>query len=574
MKLKKIMSLGALFLCAGLALAGCSESGSSSSGGGTSAGGGTSTSSDTGGAASSDTGGAASSEDTGSSSKESITIWCPEEITPTVTAQIEQFISENSDFPYSVTTEAVSESESATNMLTDVTAGADLFFFAQDQLARLVQAGALAEVNSSLVEDVTSRNDAGSVAAGTVNDVLYAYPLTSDNGYFMYYDKSVISDDIINDQTKIIAACEENSRTIGFQLTNSGWYNAAYFFGTGCVSNWETDNDGNFTDYTDTYNSANGIIAAKGMAELIGSSAFVGTDSAAAGLFGECGAGDAAVVVSGTWDYTTAVSLVGENLGCAKLWSFSVDGTSYQLGSFSGNKLLGAKPQSDVTKGGWCQLLANYLTDEECQMERFESNAWGPSNLNCQASEAVQANPALAALAAQSNYATPQGQFPNAWWDASKAIGVNIQNLKTNSITDEQAQTVLDTYTVALNDIMDTSFKGWYVVGSRSDYSWTISDDTKLTEADLAADYTGYDSSNASVGIWEITIEVTGDPAQFRICETGWSNNIGYSYLTEENIAAIGAEQGSDDNINVAAGSYTLRFDTTGSTYALTVTAA
>ena len=41
---------------------------------------------------------------------------------------------------------------------------------------------------------VTAENDAGSVAAATLGDVMYAYPLTSDNGYFLYYDKSVVTD--------------------------------------------------------------------------------------------------------------------------------------------------------------------------------------------------------------------------------------------------------------------------------------------------------------------------------------------------------------------------------------------
>ncbi len=556
MKLTKLMGLGATaFLCiSAIGLAGCSETGTSSDAG---------TSADAG----------TSSSGTATSS-ESLTIWCPSEAQELTQTQVDNYIAENAEFPYSITIEAVGEGEAATNMLTDVTAGADIFFFAQDQLARLVTAGALSSVNSAFTDDVASRNDAASVAAGTVNDTLYAYPLTSDNGYFMYYDKSVISEDIIDDQTKIIKACEDAGKSIGFQLSNSGWYNAAYFFATGCVSNWNTDTDGNFTGYTDTYNSDAGVIACKGMAELEGSEAYVGTDSAAASLFSS----GAAVVVSGTWDYTTAYEILGDNLGCADLWSFTVDGQSYHLGSFSGNKLLGVKPHTDGTKEAWSQSLANYLTGETCQQERFTSLAWGPSNTTVQDTDEVKASPALVALNEQAAYATPQGQYPDSWWDVSKAIGVNIAAYGTKELTTEQAQAVLDTYTDGIYGIMNPGFTGWVVVGTLELASWSVTDETyTLTEAYLDPSYTAYDASSPYVGIWTITVNVVDSSgwSGFRICEyNGWTGNIGYTHLTTDSSMEYITE-GDDNNLVVSgyAGSWTLTLDTSAGVEAATLKA-
>ncbi len=563
MKLKKLMGLGATaFLCmSAIGLAGCGGETSSS---------GTSTSGDAGTSTSTSTGSA-------TTSGESLVIWCPEEQVETTTAQVEAFRETSPDFTYTVTVNPVGEGEAATNMLTDVTAGADLFFFAQDQLARLVQAGALTAVNSAYVEDVTERNDAGSVAAGTLNDTLYAYPLTSDNGYFMYYDKSVISEDIINDQTAIIAACEAAGKQIGFQLSNSGWYNAAYFFGAGCVSDWYTDDDGNFTNFNDTYNSEKGKIAVQGMAELIGSTAYVGTDAAEAQLF----ASGAAVVVSGTWDYEVAYGLLGDNMGCAKLWSYTVDGQSYQLGSFSGNKLLGIKPQSDATKGAWCQALANYLTGEDCQRERFENSSWGPSNIAVQESDEVQANPALAALAEQSEYATPQGQYPNSWWDVSKAIGVNIGQYGTKTLTDDQIQAVLTAYQEGIEGILNPSFIGWYLAGTVAEddgtqHPWSVSDEwCQMTTDYLAEDYTDYDDATPYVGIWERTFNVYDSDgfSAFRFSDSDWGDHVGYDNLTDDSSWDVISE-GDDGNIVVSGnpGSYSIRLDTTGETYTLKVT--
>ena len=92
------------------------------------------------------------------------------------------------------TVEAVGEGDAASNVITDVEAGGDVYTFAQDQIARLVAAGALEEVAPENVAAVEADNDEGAVGAATVGSTLYAYPLTSDNGYFMYYDKSVVTD--------------------------------------------------------------------------------------------------------------------------------------------------------------------------------------------------------------------------------------------------------------------------------------------------------------------------------------------------------------------------------------------
>ena len=67
-----------------------------------------------------------------------------------------------------VLVEAVGEGTAATNMITDVEGGADIFGFAQDQLARLVASGALIDVSEENAALVTAENDGGSVAAVTL----------------------------------------------------------------------------------------------------------------------------------------------------------------------------------------------------------------------------------------------------------------------------------------------------------------------------------------------------------------------------------------------------------------------
>ena len=195
-----------------------------------------------------------------------IQVWVSDMALDLTRQQIENFNAAN---PYGIHFNAacapVSESVAADQMITDVESGADLFCFAQDQLARLVQADALSVLAPTLAEQVIENNDPGSVLAATSGDQLYAYPMTADNGYFMYYDKSVIPEEDVDSLERMIADCEGAGRYFAFEVNSSAWYLASWFFATGCVSEWVTDNDGKFISVNDTFNSPEGLIAVKGM---------------------------------------------------------------------------------------------------------------------------------------------------------------------------------------------------------------------------------------------------------------------------------------------------------------------
>lgn len=397
-----------------------------------------------------------------------IKVWVAEKAVDLTKTQIDNFNATNGEGITIVPTiEAVGEGEAATSMTTDIEAGADIFCFAQDQAARLVQAGALSKLGVAAAKTVTDANDAGVVASAKSGDDLWAYPLTSDNGYFMYYDKSVIDASHLGSLEAIIADCEKAGKFFSMELEGSAWYAAAFFFGTGCVSEWTTDNDGSFISVNDTFNSEKGLIAAKGMDKLVKSKAYFNssacTDFAAAT--------PSAVVISGTWDYETAKDILGENLGVAELPSFTVDGNTYHLGSFNGCKLMGVKPQTDVKKAAALHKLAQYLTGEACQMERFNALSWGPSNLVDQQSEAVKANPGLAALLAQSPYSVPQGQIHGSWWDIGKALPANIKA----AANEDDLRAALETYQQAMAGLFTMTADekdSFTVIGSICGTNW------------------------------------------------------------------------------------------------------
>ena len=372
--------------------------------------------------------------------------------------------------------EGVSEADAGAKVIADVASAPDIYCFAQDQLARLVQAAALAGPAGDVAELIKAQNDAGSVAAGSVAGTLYAYPMTSDNGYYMYYDTSIISEEDAESLEAIIAACEANNVKFRYALENA-WYTASFFFGAGAHSNWTMNEGGEFTSVDDNFNSEVGLIAMKGMEKLAKSPAY----DSNADIFT-----DAGVVITGIWNANAAADHFGENLGATDLPSFEVDGTSYHIGSFTGNKLMGVKPQADGKKAAVLSLLAQYLTNEECQMKRYEGYQWGPSNLNAQASESVQANISLAALAKQGAYGVPQGQIHGAWWDIAKVLGADAKN----ATSEEDLKTALEEYEAtitALFSMTEEQKNAWSVIGGICGSSWDV--DFPMTETETKGTY-------------------------------------------------------------------------------------
>ena len=102
-----------------------------------------------------------------------ITIWVAENVVDLTQKLVDDFIASNdaySGYAGNITVEAVGEGDAASNMITDVSGGADIYGFAQDQLTRLVAAGALQPLNDNMSSWVTSSNDAGAIGAATSGD--------------------------------------------------------------------------------------------------------------------------------------------------------------------------------------------------------------------------------------------------------------------------------------------------------------------------------------------------------------------------------------------------------------------
>ena len=466
-----------------------------------------------------------------------IKVWVAEAIVDLTQKQIDEFNEKNTDgIKFNATIQAVGESDIATQIITDVEAAGDIFIFAQDQFARLIQANALSKLGRAAADVVKETNTPESVAAVTLNDELFGYPVTADNGYFMYYDKSVIPDADVDSLEKLIEDCENANKYFAMELNTSAWYLASFFFGTGCKSDWTIDDTGMATALNDTFDSPEGLIAAKGMKKLLDSKAHLGSSEASAF------ANDAAVLICGTWAYEDIQKMLGDNMGATDMPSFNVDGKDYHMGSFNGFKLMGVKSQSDTKKVAALHKLAQFLTDEAHQLERFNERAWGPANVNAQKDPAVANNAGQIAINEQAPYATPQGQISGAWWNIAKVIADDVK-----AATDDAGiQAALDAYKAKCDALIGVG--GFVFVGAWN--GWDNADMTHKLE--------GKD------GVYTITIDVEeSDYMGGRIVTaTNWDNDHGAAQVTEgADLIDLEAAGGDNNIVFKEAGNYTVTWN-------------
>lgn len=367
-----------------------------------------------------------------------LTIWAAEEDQQMFKDMADAFAAQYPEVTFNFEVGVQSESTAKDTVLTDVEAAADVYSFAGDQLTDLVNAGALQEVvlNKEAVIDAVGGADSGAVQAATRDGKLYAYPATADNGYFMFYNKEYFTEEDVKSLDKMMEIAAANGKKVSMEYT-SGWYNLSFFLGAGFTlaanADGSTTCDWNGTSAT----GIDGVSVAQAMLDIAANPGFVSLTDAEF----VTGIADGSIIagVNGTWNAAAAADAWGENYAATCLPTYTCNGEQVQMSSVAGYKMFGVNPHCDNV--GWAMLLAQWFTNEENQLKRFELREAGPANTNAAASEAVQSNPAIAALALQSKYAQLDGCQGSNYWDPSATFG---EILKNGNPDGTDLQTLLD----------------------------------------------------------------------------------------------------------------------------------
>ncbi len=362
-----------------------------------------------------------------------LTLWGAEEDQTYLSGRVEAFKQAYPDQTFDIQIGVESESTAKDTVLTDIEAAADIFSFADDQLADLVDAGALLALDDTMsqvlqayagktIDDVKAANVAVSVDDATYNDTLYAFPTSADNGYFLYYDANVFTEDDVKTWDGLLAAAAEKGegKKVGMTFA-SGWYNAGFFYGAGFTTG--RNDDGTTTmDWNGTSPSGiTGVQVTQAMLKIAADPSFMAV--ADGDLSNQINSGKLCAVVSGTWDADPAQKAFGDGYAATVLPTYTVGDQQVQTGSVGGAKLMGVNAHCE--NSGWAVLLADFLTNEESQTIHFEERQVGPSNINAQNSDAVKENVAINAVLQQSQFAVIQ-KAGGKYWDPAKTFGEKI----------------------------------------------------------------------------------------------------------------------------------------------------
>ena len=122
-------------------------------------------------------------------------VWCPQNQVDTgiMAEQQAAFAAEHPEWNITWTTEIVGEDNCKTEVLKDVEAAADVYFFASDQLVELVNAGAIAQLGGAAEQMVKDEIAESVQATVKIGDATYAIPFTH-NTFFMFYDKTLMDE--------------------------------------------------------------------------------------------------------------------------------------------------------------------------------------------------------------------------------------------------------------------------------------------------------------------------------------------------------------------------------------------
>lgn len=375
-------------------------------------------------------------------------MWGAEEDQDFLKGMVESFVENYADVA-DITVEVGVESESSAKdtVLTDVEAAADVYSFASDQLPDLVNAGALQSIDEmdealqayagKSVADIEAANTADSVEACTYNDTLYAFPRTADNGYFLFYDSSLLSEEDVASWDALLAKADEAGKKVGMTLS-SGWYNASFFYSAGFTT--ALNDDGSTSIDWNGEADYSGVEVTQAMLNITGSPAFMAV--ADGDVSNQLASGQLCAAVSGTWDASVAQEVYGDGYAATKLPTFTIAGDQVQQASVSGYKMVGVNAHSE--NAGWAALLADWITSEDAQRTQFEERQIGPSNIAVLESDEVQANVALAALAAQNEFGVVQFAGQN-YWDPAATFGEMIAKGELDVNDTAGIQAALDT---------------------------------------------------------------------------------------------------------------------------------
>lgn len=335
-------------------------------------------------------------------------------------------------FVYGVADEATA----ATQVAQDPEASADVFMYANDTLTIMTDANALAKFDGKYREEIESTNSEEVLSSLMKEDNLYGVPFTT-NTWFMYYDKSVFSEEDIKNLDTMM-----EKGTVAFPFTNS-WYLPAFYIGNGCT----LFGDGTQEDKGVDFGGENAVEVTEYLVDLAANPNFK-IDADGSGLAGLCD-GSISAIFSGSWDANAVRETLGENVGVAALPMYTLNGEEKQMMSYAGSKAIGVNPYSKNMVPA--VELAVYLGSAEAQLSHYKLRNVIPCNTELLEDAEISEDSLVMAQNDTFNYTSILQPFVakmNNCWVPVENMGKGIRN---KSVTHENAKEQTEAMNEAMN---------------------------------------------------------------------------------------------------------------------------
>lgn len=335
-------------------------------------------------------------------------------------------------FVYGVADEATA----ATQVAQDPEASADVFMYANDTLTVMTDASALAKFGGKYREEIEATNSDEVLSSLIKEDNLYGVPFTT-NTWFMYYDKSVFSEEDIKNLDTMM-----EKGTVAFPFTNS-WYLPAFYIGNGCT----LFGDGTQEDKGVDFGGENAVEVTEYLVDLAANPNFK-IDADGSGLAG-LRDGSISAIFSGSWDANAVRETLGENVGVAVLPMYTLNGEEKQMMSYAGSKAIGVNPYSKNMVPA--VELAIYLGSAEAQLSHYNLRNVIPCNTELLKDAEVSEDPLVMAQNDTFNYTSILQPFVakmNNCWVPVENMGKGIRN---KSVTHENAKEQTEAMNEAMN---------------------------------------------------------------------------------------------------------------------------
>jgi len=387
---------------------------------------------------------AAQNNGTTEAEKITLTVWGPSEDQDPATGKWLQTMCEkfNAAHPeWDITFEygVCGENDAATKVTQDVSAAADVFMYASDQLGTLMNAQALAQFGGANLDAIKANNSDAMVNTVTYTDGgVYGVPFTP-NTWFMYYNKNTYTEEDVKSLETML-----QKGKVAFNIGDA-WYLASFFVANGGTLFGATGADATAGIQ---FGGANGEAVTNYLVDLVNNPNFINDKDNNVGL-GLMAEGGCDAYFSGTWKAADTKAALGENYAAAQLPTITINGEQKQLRSFAGSKAIGVNPNCKNQKAA--TALAVFLGSEEAQLAHYELRGVAPCHPNLATNEKIAADPAVVAqtnTVANTSIAQPSIPEMGAYWTPAGNFGSELGN---KTITHENAKEKTEAFQTAIN---------------------------------------------------------------------------------------------------------------------------